>query len=296
MRTVHRTLLVLALAAAPALFAVPAVADAPVDQGWWTVTNQTSALPVPLPEPPVPVPSDVPPDGLLVQGGPQTPTAYAGLIYDVEPGLSLDKLVLKVAPTSATTPNATLQLCPLKTPYLKTERGGPMADAPAYDCTSSAKAAPGADGSTYTFVVSKLADGGTLAVAVLPTAPTDRVVLSKPGPESLRTAGTASQAAPTFPEAPSPANPPPAPAQPAPLPGVQAMPLQQPPAASGPGPSVAGPMVPAQQPPVPATLAASRPDGSSRSLRTILLVTAVGLAATLWRIAGREPEEEPSAA
>ena len=55
------------------LTSVPAAADAPRDQGWWTVTN---------PLPPLP---DVPARGLLVQGGGGgAPTAVAAILYELE--------------------------------------------------------------------------------------------------------------------------------------------------------------------------------------------------------------------
>jgi hypothetical protein len=64
-----------------------------------------------------------------------------------------------------------------------------MADAPAFDCAAPVTAAPSGDGASYEFDVAALGDDGSLAVAILPTTPTDRVVLSSPGAGSLVTSG-----------------------------------------------------------------------------------------------------------
>src|SRR5207253_242273 len=120
-----RRLLLAAAAAVMALGVVPtaAHADAPRDQGWWTVTN------------PLPAPPDVPARGLLVQGGGGgAPTAIAAVLYELDSGATAGTLTLAVAPNSATTPGATLQLCPLLQPINHAEQGGPMADAPPYNC------------------------------------------------------------------------------------------------------------------------------------------------------------------
>lgn len=182
-RGLSRVVLVLVLVGASSclgLGAPAALADAPVDRGWWTLTN-------PGPPAPAQAPPDVPADGLLVQGGPTAPVALAGLIFEPAAGATAQRLVLNVVSSSATTPGAVLELCPLSVPALNAEQGGPIADAPAYDCARKVTAAPGADGSSYTFDLRSLASTGPLAVAVLPTAPTDRVVLSKPGADSLVT-------------------------------------------------------------------------------------------------------------
>jgi hypothetical protein len=164
-----------------------AVADSPTDQGWWWVANQGDPAPAP------PTPPDVPADGLLVQGGQTSPSAYAGLIYELPKGASADSLTLKVATSGpngnavGTVPNATLELCPLTKPNLATEQGGPMADAPAYKCAQKVDAGPSSDGLSYTFknLSALTTPDGYLAVAITPTAATDRVVLSKPDASSL---------------------------------------------------------------------------------------------------------------
>jgi hypothetical protein len=67
-----------------------------------------------------------------------------------------------------------------------------MADAPAYDCATSVQAVLSSDGAAYEFDATALVGDGALAVAILPTAPTDRVVLSPPTADSLTVADGAS--------------------------------------------------------------------------------------------------------
>jgi hypothetical protein len=164
-------------------------AQAPTQQGWWTASNPGSAQG--LPEPPAP--PDVPADGLLIEGGNGSaqgaqnagPNAYAALVYQLAPGSSVGKLVLSVAPLSATTPGTMLQLCALKNSVFFPRQGGPIAQGPEFDCSRNVTAQPSADGSSYSFDVSGLVVDDALAVAVLPTSVTDRVVLSAPGASSL---------------------------------------------------------------------------------------------------------------
>src|SRR5689334_22285649 len=89
-----------------------ALAQAPLEQGWWTTGNPGSVEGSPTP----PAPPDVPAKGLLVQGGSSSasgasntgPTSYAGLVYLLPDGALLGPLTLNVASGSATTPNSTL--------------------------------------------------------------------------------------------------------------------------------------------------------------------------------------------
>lgn len=158
------------------LLVEPAGAAAPVAAGWWTSA--------PLGPPP-----DVPPDGLLVQGGPapNEPIAYAALSFSLAPDERPRALTLTVAAMSASTPSATIALCLLSEPFTPAQ-GGPMADAPTFDCADVVVASPSADGDRYEFDVSALGGEGELGVAVLPTASTDRVVLSAPSATALRSA------------------------------------------------------------------------------------------------------------
>jgi hypothetical protein len=168
---------------------VPAAsAAAPAAAGWWTSLNPGSTLGSPTPPPP----PDVPSDGLLVEGGADsTPTAFAALVYELSPGMAAGKLTLTVAANSATTPASSLQLCALSNPTIIVEHGGPMADAPTYNCSAKLTTAPSADGSRYEVDVARLVVDGVLAVAVLPTSQTDRVVLAAPDASSLTTTASA---------------------------------------------------------------------------------------------------------
>lgn len=169
----------------------PAHAQAADEQGWWSETNlSVPGMDASLPAQP-PAPPDVPAQGLLVEGGPSasSPVAYAAVMYALAGGASATTLTLNVAPQSATTPNTTLEICPLTDPTFQAEQGGPMSDAPAYTCAKNATAQPSTSGTVYKFSVTHLVQGGTLAVAILPTSPADRVVLSQPDSSSLAVQG-----------------------------------------------------------------------------------------------------------
>lgn len=164
-------------------------ADTTVEAGWWTSTNPGSVEGTPTPPPP----PDVPAGGLLVEGGPQSttgkanaaPTAFAAAVFQIPPGTTARRLTLSVAPNSATTPTSQLELCALTNPALPVESGGPMADAPTYTCAKNVSADPSSDGGRYTFNVASLVTDDALAVAILPTSPVDRVVLSAPKGSSV---------------------------------------------------------------------------------------------------------------
>jgi hypothetical protein len=59
-----------------------------------------------------------------------------------------------------------------------------ITDAPRYDCLGAVTATVDADGS-YLFDVSTLVRGDAVAVAILPTTPTSRIVFAVPGDDSL---------------------------------------------------------------------------------------------------------------
>ena len=166
-----------------------ATAESPDHQGWWTTSNPGPS-PEGLPTPAYLAPPDVPPSGLLVQGGPNSPNAYAALIYQLPKGATLGQLTLKVDSNAATTSGTTLLVCPLVYPTIKAEQGGPMADAPQYNCAKKATAQP--SGTSYRFDVAPLVSGGALTVAILPTNITDRVVFDQPGADSLALQSTTS--------------------------------------------------------------------------------------------------------
>jgi hypothetical protein len=68
---------------------------------------------------------------------------------------------------------------------IRFQQGGPMTDAPSFDCTQHVTATPDPTTSTYVFQPGQLVRQGRLAVAILPTVTTDRVVLNHPGAGSL---------------------------------------------------------------------------------------------------------------
>lgn len=165
------------------LGANPAGAMAPNQQGWWTSLNPGSVPEVgALPSPTLP---DVPAQGLLVEGPSSSPVAYAALVYYLPAGATASTLTLTTATNSASTPNTTLELCPLTNPVLNPEQGGPSSDAPAYDCTTNVSAGEDSASTGYQFQVSTLVSDGSLAVAILPTGLTDRVVFNQPDANSL---------------------------------------------------------------------------------------------------------------
>lgn len=169
----------------------PAFADAPTAAGWWTVTGASTPVAVGAGGP------DVPTGGLVVESGGSaaTPVAIAALSYQTAPAAGASAtLTLAVAPNSATTPSSSLEVCPLTGPAtFKPADGGSMSDAPKYDCAHHVTAAVSSGGDSFSFDLSSLLDGSPVAVAVLPAADVERVVLAKPDQNSLTT-GSASPA------------------------------------------------------------------------------------------------------
>jgi hypothetical protein len=276
-RKVHHVLIsrsLMALAAAAAVLtptAAPA-ADA-AGSGWWTAS-------------PLAVAPDAQ-DALVVQGGPRAdqPVSYAAVQFTLAEGESAARLTLTTAPSSASTPTATLTVCPL-TGALAPADGGPMADAPRYDCASSASS-PATDGA-YSFDLSGLSASGTLGLAVLPGAPSDRVVLAKPGADALETSGadtstggevafgTDSSTADGF-------------GSPAPT-GSFVAPATDPVPASSVGAPAAGPVDAAPAPVDADAHVASSSDGG-RPVAPLVFVLLVLVAAALWTTAGRRTRE-----
>jgi hypothetical protein len=150
-------------------------AAASVQAGWWTSA-------------PVALSPDASADQLVVQGSadPDAPVSFAAIAYELEEGEVPSRVRLEVAPGSASTPNTVLTACPLTTAGFEAARGGPSADAPAYDCATSVEAEPQpGDIVSYQFDVSAFAPSGTLALAVVATGASDRVVLAVPTTSSL---------------------------------------------------------------------------------------------------------------
>lgn len=153
--------------------AAPVAAATSVESGWWT------SVPVPAPDA----------DGeLLVQGGLAEPAAFAAVGYELEADEDVTGLVLTVTDGSATTPGSTLRACPL-TQGFQSGSGQPMEEAPAYDCALEVTAEVSDDGTTYSFDLTSLQGAEALGVAVLPSVPTDRVVLQSPGPDAVESTG-----------------------------------------------------------------------------------------------------------
>jgi len=182
---VRRVLPVAVVAAGLLLgWSASAAAQAPQEQGWWTTTNAGGMNPAS---------PDVPPKGLLVQSDVNgAAVAYAAVVYALPDGDSASTLTLTVATVASgkpdATPSSTLQACPLVKPTIKADQGGPSSDAPAYACTQPtirAGATTHASSTVYQFAVGSAVSGGTLAVAIVPTSATDRVVFDQPGSDSL---------------------------------------------------------------------------------------------------------------
>jgi hypothetical protein len=269
----------------------PAAADAPRDKGWWTVTNP-GGLPAAPPAPP-----DVPATGLLIQGGPSAPTAFAALVYELDPGVTAGSLTLTVAPNSLTTPSTSLQICALIQPIVHPDQGGPLSDAPAYNCGKKVTVAPDSSGKDYKFDTSGLMADRLVAIAILPNSPVDRVVLSAPDANSLATqqGGSSDSVPPAVDTGPTTASSEPAVDLPG---GLSSSPLPTPSVASG-LPSVGaspflGPSGQAPQAAPPGNAAgafvpavSSTPSNATPLLFVVFVIGALGGAA-LWVYAGRQ--------
>ena len=305
-----------------------ASAQAPAQSGWWTTSNQGSAKGLPT----VPSNSGVPNGGLLAEGSLQSttgasdksPSAYAALDYQIPNGASVGALTLPVAPNSGTTPLVDLELCPLTSPTFTAAAGGPMSAAPTFNCTQNVTSKPSGNDTSYQFDVSSLIANGQLAVAVLPTTPGSRVVLSAPGESSLAVSGGSPTSAPGtslsgpagggtgssgYPGAGVPAS---GQAVGAPSPGGSssgslgggaatmqpATPIASP---SGAGPAASNPsmaVLPTKRPSAPTTvasapsltpgLASSSPGGSGANpVAVALLIAALAFLAVTWTMVGR---------
>jgi hypothetical protein len=173
-------------------FSAPAYADAPAAQGWWNAAN----MGVQPPDPP-----DVPSDGMLLQGGLSGPSAYAALSFTLPEDVTAAALTLDVASTA--TQATAVQACVAK-PGWKAAQGGPMTDAPTYDCARSVPAALSADGKQLVFrdVSGLAATDGALSIALVP-GDSDRIALTKPNASALAVQeGTSAAQAPPPPVAP----------------------------------------------------------------------------------------------
>jgi hypothetical protein len=261
------------------------------EAGWWT------ALPIAL------VP-DAPTDAIVVQGGPgaNQPIAYGAVRYTLEPGEAPVSMTLQLASGATSTPNATLAVCPL-TEQFAPAQGGPMASAPTYECSTKVTALLAPDGASYEFAVGELARDGVLALAVLPTAPTDRVIFAWPASDSLKSVQATSAEVPV----PAPVATGGATASESPLDvafddstGLTAGPIDLPSLNSPHAPAVASPAAPAAprgsaQPVTPPAAPPVRTAGE-RSWPPVLFVGLVVVAAALWGVTGSRGDEESEAA
>jgi hypothetical protein len=257
-------------------------------QGWWTAAGVGGLLPGSAVGP------DVPSDGLLVQGGlrDDAPVAIAALAVPVDAGADVRTITISAVATGANLPGSVLLACPLAAPDFAAAQGGPIAEAPAHDCTGAEAATAGADGVSYTFDARPLVAGDAVALAIAPGSPATRVALTGAAGATVRSA------------APRPATPPsttPPTAGPRPVvaPATGATgggaPIGRPaavpvaPAAGlvAPAPVVApGATAVAPTPFRPAGFGVAVPPAANR-LAILVLVAALGAASYAWTRAGR---------
>jgi hypothetical protein len=162
-------------------------AASPSRQGWWKVGLPTAGVGIGgLGNLKDPQAADVPDGGMLVQGGQSVgqPAAYAAMAFDLGTAAVAGPVRLVPAPTTASVPGSKLIACPLNDPSFKPADGGAIADAPPYTCSSAVSATVDSSGA-YVFDVAGLRRGDSLAVAILPSLPTDRVVFARPSADVL---------------------------------------------------------------------------------------------------------------
>jgi hypothetical protein len=255
----------------------PARSASSASSGWWTAS-------------PVPLAPDVSADQLLVQGGADAsaPLAYAGVTFALVDGELPERLLLRVAPGSASTPASRLALCPLRS-AAPAASGGPSAEGPAFDCATRIEAAPSADGTSYEFDVAGLSSGASLDVAVVPTAQTDRVVLARPGPDALQSAlppDASTESGSTFPGPPTAFDPLPESVAPAFAGGsVVGSGGEVAAGTAGPAPVATETAAPAAAVGLPAPLAGD--DSGASLFAALLFAVLVAVAVGLWAFAGR---------
>lgn len=242
-----------------------------LQQGWWTALSAGGVVPGAVAGP------DVPPDGLLVQGGTadSSSTAFAAIAVPVARGQART-LVVHAAAASFTISGSTIKACRLESPSFRPAQGGDIGDAPAYDCAGATTATAGADGITYSFDAQPLIADGIAAVALLPGSPTTRVVLARPGEDVLLYAEPWAEAPQPPAETPSAAT-------------VVSDAAPNPAARPSGGPAPETPGTPsARAVPVPAAAvlsAAALPDANPVAVLLVVLILAV--AGTFWLRAGR---------
>jgi hypothetical protein len=156
-----------------------AAADAPTRSGWW---NAASANGVALPQP------TTGGDDLHVGQGPNGPTAYAAVAYDLTgQAVSGGRLELKVVPNTAVG-TIEVQACPTKTATWKAGSDQPYDTRPEYDCGRPAPGALAPDGTSVTFLLDAPAEalgGYSLAIVPVEGAAPFLVDFAKPDATSL---------------------------------------------------------------------------------------------------------------
>lgn len=209
MRRSARVLLVLAvLAAVWAAPAAPAAARAPDRAGWWTATNpgmgdeedegggeaqDEDGLAPPgsgsggLGEV---THGDVPEGGFEVAGSAEQPSSVAALAYEIAPGAQVGALTLEIAQEAANAPGSEVHACALVEDAFEEAEGGPLREAPEWDCSDPALGEVDEDGAQITFEVGELAEDEGLAVAILPADGGSRLVFERPGTSSLEVTGS----------------------------------------------------------------------------------------------------------
>ena len=269
-----KRVVVLVAVAAAFLSPTPTSAATSVQSGWWSTS-------------PLAVAPDVPAGGMLLQGGSSLdqPVAFGAVSFALDDGEEAGELTITVSANSATTPNASVTVCPLTSTFEPAEAGA-AEDAPTFDCTTNAVAERSDDGLTFTVDAADLASDGALAVALLPTAFTDRVVFEAPTPTSLTTTAdrTSTSASTPVTSAPGRGT---APAGQSSTGGQATAPRTPQPSTSVSAPAPATTAAPAA-PAAPAVETAAAPGGggSSSSNRGLVFLALVVLMGALWVFAG----------
>jgi hypothetical protein len=260
----------------------PAAAAPPTLQGWWKARVIVAGLD--LSALLAPSTADVPADGLLVAGGTTSnvPSAYAAVAYDLGGGALAGPLRLLPHPTAASVPGSGAMACPLDNPTFQPSQGGFTDTAPRYDCLGAVVATVD-DKGAYIFDVTTLQREGTVAVAILPTTATSRIVFAVPAADSLPVGA-----------APLPTAPPSIGDPVAPIVDTPTFPtggiVGSPPAART--PAVAAPATPAAAPlsapsaPVVNAIQAASSEGSAS--RAFFMLALAALAGGGWIFAGRD--------
>lgn len=172
-------------------------ADSPTTFGWWTSENPgLSIQPVPTVVPggggPDGLPSDIP-DGGFEVANLSGDSSYAAFDYSTD-GATVQSIVLTLAPHAASLPNSQVEACPLTgSGRFSPATGAPLADGPAYSCTSTVPGVEDASAGTVSFAVDNLVQDGVLAIAIVAVG-TSREVFDAPGQSTVLVSSPSSSA------------------------------------------------------------------------------------------------------